>query len=350
MATRVLVVDDSGFFRRMITEIINDDPLLDVVGNAVDGRDAIAKAKELKPDVITMDIEMPVMDGITATREIMKQCPTSIIIFSSLSTEGARVTFEALEAGALDYLPKRFEDISSNSEEAKKLLCHRIRMLGIKRRSQPVASATAAVTTRPAIPRHTQTSRKDPFSVLAIGTSTGGPVALQEVLKQIPANIKVPILLVQHMPASFTPSFAQRLDNMCQVKVKQAEDNEALQAGVAYLAPGGCQMLVDGTRSNPRIRIMQASDAQTYKPSVDITFHSLARVFPDRTLAIIMTGMGSDGKEGCKALKKGGSEIWAQDEASCVVYGMPAAIVENNLADQILALNEIGPAINKRVS
>lgn len=355
MAIRVLVVDDSGFFRRRVSEMLNADPLLEVVDTANDGQEAIQKAATIKPDVITMDIEMPVMNGIDATRKIMATTPVPIIMFSSLTTEGAKATLDALEAGALDFLPKRFEDIAKDKEEARQLLCQRVRAVARKRAQTSTVSATGIqrTVTQPstAAPRtfNTVATSKGDIKLVAIGTSTGGPVALQKVLTKLPADFPLPIVMVQHMPGSFTPAFAERLNTQCAISVKEAEDGESLKPGTAYLAPGGKQMLVDGRPGNAVIRIKEADASQTYKPSVDITFASITRVYPNETLAIILTGMGADGREGARMLKEKGSPVWAQDEASSVVYGMPAAVAEAGLVEKILPLDDVGTQIVKRV-
>ena len=366
MAVRVLVVDDSGFFRRRVTEMLNADPSLEVIGSASNGKEAIDQVSKLHPDVVTMDIEMPVMDGISATRQIMRSHPTPIIMFSSLTTDGAKATLDALDAGALDFLPKRFEDISNDREEARKVLCERVRQLA-RRPTRPVpitpaAAASTAATSSPTVKPVAPASVTKPVTatpspirsrgdikLVAIGTSTGGPVALQEVLSKLPGNIAVPILLVQHMPGSFTPAFAQRLNTLCAISVKEAADGDVLLAGTAYLAPGGKQMLLEKKAEQTVIRITEALPNQTYKPSVDVTFQSIAKLFPKNTLAVILTGMGADGREGCRELKLGGSVVWAQDQASCVVYGMPAAVTEAGLAERNLSLKDIGSSIAQRV-
>ena len=356
MAARVLVVDDSGFFRRRVKEILEEDPMLTVVGDAANGQEAIDKALELKPDVITMDIEMPVMDGIKATQKIMATNPVPIVMFSSLTTEGAKATLDALEAGALDFLPKRFEDISQDREEAKKLLCKRVYAIAQKKHTlrKIVPAATSSTAPKPSsvtpVKRSTANIKKSGgIDVVAIGTSTGGPLALQNVLVDLPADFSKPILMIQHMPATFTPAFAKRLDQLCKISVKEAEDGDQLKPGLALLAPGGKQMLVEGRAGNAVVRVIQSEPSLTYKPSVDITFRSVNNVFPAKTLAIVLTGMGADGREGARTLKTQGSEIWAQDEESCVVYGMPAAIVDAGLADNILDINDFAQAIVKRI-
>jgi two-component system chemotaxis response regulator CheB len=368
MVVKVLVVDDSGFFRRRVSEILSADSNIQVVGTATNGKEAIDQALALKPDVITMDYEMPMMDGITAVRHIMQRCPTPVLMFSSLTHEGARVTLDALDAGAVDFLPKNFEDISRNPEKVKQLLCEKI--LSISRSNRRVstysAPAPAPVATpaptpapssvgsygssapvRPApiparAPAHAPSSpapKRKAYKLVAIGTSTGGPVALQRVLTQLPANFPAPIVLIQHMPAAFTKAFAERLDKLCRISVKEAEDGDILRPGLALLAPGGKQMMIDGRGA---VKILPGDERLNYKPCVDITFGSAAKSYGDKVLAVVLTGMGADGREGARLLKQGGSSIWAQDEASCVIYGMPMAIVKAELADAVYGLDDIG--------
>ncbi len=364
MAVKVLVVDDSGFFRRRVSEILSADPNIQVIGTATNGREAIDQALALKPDVITMDYEMPMMDGITAVRNIMQRCPTPVLMFSSLTHEGARVTLDALEAGAVDFLPKNFEDISRNPERVKQLLCEKIHTIARSNRrsfsppaaplaapaaparpvGRPAASAGGSSLSRPAsAPAGTPVSSAAPkrkaYKLVAIGTSTGGPVALQRVLTQLPASFPAPIVLIQHMPAAFTKAFAERLDKLCRISVKEAEDGDVLRPGLALLAPGGKQMMVD---ARGMIRILPGDERLNYKPCVDITFGSVSKSYHDRVLAVVLTGMGADGREGARLLKQSGSQVWAQDEASCVIYGMPMAIVKADLADAIYPLDEIG--------
>ncbi|MGY2260952.1 protein-glutamate methylesterase/protein-glutamine glutaminase [Pseudomonas sp. SDO55104_S430] len=374
MAVKVLVVDDSGFFRRRVSEILSADSNIQVVGTATNGKEAIDQALALKPDVITMDYEMPMMDGITAVRHIMQRCPTPVLMFSSLTHEGARVTLDALDAGAVDFLPKNFEDISRNPEKVKQLLCEKIHSISRSNRRLSSYSAPAPV----AAPSHTSTSAPAPSSIgsygssaparpspvptrapapapahshaspspkrkayklVAIGTSTGGPVALQRVLTQLPASFPAPIVLIQHMPAAFTKAFAERLDKLCRITVKEAEDGDILRPGLALLAPGGKQMMIDGRGA---VKILPGDERLNYKPCVDITFGSAAKSYVDKVLAVVLTGMGADGREGARLLKQGGSSIWAQDEASCVIYGMPMAIVKAELADAVYSLDDIG--------
>jgi len=355
MPVRVLVVDDSNFFRRQIEKLLSQDPKLEVVGSAENGQEAIEKALALSPDVVTMDIEMPVMNGIEATREIMRRKPMPILMFSSLTTEGAKATLEALEAGAVDFIPKRFEEISRHREEVQKILCAKVIDIAehgspaMRRKASPSA-ATVSPTLAPSSTvekRHSGTQTK--IKLLAIGTSTGGPVALQEILTKLPADFPTPIILVQHMPATFTPAFAKRLDQTCAISIKEAEHGDTLMPGNAYLAPGGKQMKIVSRGTQHIIDISESDPKLTYKPSVDVTFSSLVNVYKNQVLAVILTGMGADGCEGAKKLKSAGSTIWAQDKESCVVYGMPAAIFDAGIADKILPLKDFSSHIIKQV-
>jgi two-component system chemotaxis response regulator CheB len=333
-----------------------------------------------------MDYEMPMMDGITSVRHIMQKIPTPVLMFSSLTHEGARVTLDALDAGAVDFLPKNFEDISRNPQKVKQLLCEKIHTISRSNRrfsaygSSSAASTTPATATAPAsaaplagrtaapaptpartvpprrptaaapglsaahahshAPAHTSPApKRKPYKLVAIGTSTGGPVALQRVLTQLPASFPTPLVLIQHMPAAFTKAFAERLDKLCKISVKEAEDGDVLRPGLALLAPGGKQMMVD---SRGTVKILPGDERLNYKPCVDITFGSAAKSYGDKVLAVVLTGMGADGREGARLLKQGGSTVWAQDEASCVIYGMPMAVVKADLADAIYSLDDVG--------
>jgi two-component system chemotaxis response regulator CheB len=386
MAIRVLVVDDSSFFRRRLTEILSQDADLEVIATANNGKEAVEKALALRPDVITMDIEMPVMDGISAVREILKVQRTPILMFSSLTHEGAKATLDALDAGAIDFLPKKFEDIARDKAEAADVLRQRVKTVARRRViSRPSSSASSlssrptAAAPAPAAPvtrapltqslaaralaeraelqqraaERADTQRGGNFEpsgknykLVAIGTSTGGPVALQQIITALPANFPLPIVLVQHMPAAFTGAFAHRLNGLAKIEVKEAEDNDVLRPGMAYLAPGGKQMLLDGNENQSRLRVREDDSPRiTFKPSVDITFATAAKVFNDKVLAIVLTGMGSDGREGARLLKQSGSRIWAQDEASCVVYGMPQAVTAAGLTDLEVALSDVAARI-----
>ena len=372
MAYKVLVVDDSSFFRRRVTDILNKDAKLNVIDVAVNGQEAVEKAISLKPDVITMDIEMPVLNGIDAVKQIMAKSPTPILMFSSLTHQGAKATLEALEAGALDFLPKKFSEIAKNSDEAGSLL--RQRVVEIARKPAKLKSKSVIRSrivspivlkerqtisnTRPSIPPIHITKEKQSFircsgkeyKLMAIGTSTGGPVALQKILVQLQQNFPLPIIIVQHMPAAFTAAFASRLNSLCKITVKEAENGDVLKPGYAYLAPGGRQMLISGSEQSAKIKILDDDSPKiTFKPSVDISFGSAAKTFGGKVLGVILTGMGSDGKEGSRMLKANGATIWSQDEESCVVYGMPQTIDKAGLSDLSLPLDSIAASMIKEV-
>lgn len=395
MKIKVLVVDDSSFFRRRVSEIINADPEMEVIDTAKNGEEAISKAKALRPDVITMDIEMPVLDGISAVKAIMVDNPTPILMFSSLTHQGAKSTLEALEAGAANFLPKKFEDIAKDKAEAVKLLQQNIKAIsrrrGLLRSPRPSSNVSPVASARPAVASSAVTTARTPnlrstaapvrpanlpnrpvnettrpvepqaaariskrasgkkYSLLAIGSSTGGPVALQNVLTQFRRDFPLPILLIQHMPATFTSAFAARLNTLCQIKVKEAQNGDPLQPGVAYLAPGGKQVLIESKGAGACLKVIDSPEGINYKPSVDITFGSAAQTYRDKVLAVVLTGMGADGRDGAKLLKQKGSKIWAQDAESCVVYGMPQAIVNAGLADEQINLSQVAERINTEV-
>lgn len=380
MAVKVLVVDDSSFFRRRVSEILEKDSDIKVIDFAVNGQDAVEKAAKLRPDVITMDVEMPVMDGISAVKKIMKANPTPILMFSSLTREGAGATLDALDAGAVDFLPKKFEDIARNSEEAIKSLQTKVKEIGRRRMPRmapsmtatraPVSDTTSRLNTRqvkPTVPQPDRSFNRTAapvsssseasvkasgkrYQLVAIGTSTGGPVALQTILTQLPANFPHPILLIQHMPAAFTPAFAGRLDSLCKIKVQEAKNGDRLAPGVAYLAPGGQQMMVEARGGSKTLKVFEDDSPRiTYKPSVDITFASAAKAYQGDVLAVVLTGMGADGRDGARMLKQAGATIWAQDEKTCVVYGMPQAVANAGLSTESLALQDVAIRVTKEV-
>jgi two-component system chemotaxis response regulator CheB len=411
MPVKVLIVDDSGFFRHRIEEMLSGDARLEVVGTAVNGREAVDKVKQLRPDVVTMDVEMPQMNGIEAVRIIMREAPTNVLMLSSLTHEGARVTLQALEAGAADYLPKDIRAWMDKGSNVRGQLIERLVALGRSRRFQrssvfdrdfpskakpgttmvfrpddaepaprrsvPTArSATAAAASSPGVdslrarrerpasapvapvparessdPATTPASRVrfPDCKLVVIAASTGGPAALQRVLTALPANFPYPILLVQHMPKTFTQVFAERLNQQCHISVKEAEDGDRLQPGRALLAPGGLQMIIDPKQTD-RVRILPGDERLTYKPSADVTYASAAKTYGAKVLGITLTGMGADGCDGSRLLKQAGSTQWAQNKESCTIYGMPQAVINAGLADAILELDDIGPLLAGRGS
>jgi two-component system chemotaxis response regulator CheB len=345
---RVLVVDDSAFFRRRITDMLSHDKGIEVVGTANDGMQALKEASRLKPDVITMDVEMPVMDGITAVKRIMAVAPTPILMFSSVTHEGAKATLDALAAGAVDFLPKRADSEGEGEESVEKMLLRRVRVLGQKQRTRlPLNAASSVAAPRPRAAPVAPPLQKGRYDLVAVGASTGGPVAVQALLAELAADFPLPVLVVVHMPASFTPAYAERLNGQCSVNVKEAVDRDRLVPGQVYLAPGGKQMLLERQDAGTFIRIRESAPGQTYRPSVDVTLGSASRVFPDSVLAIVLTGMGSDGMQGARLLKEGGSTVWSQDKDSCVVYGMPQAVEKAGLSDRVMPLDQIGPSLGE---
>ena len=350
MAIRVLIVDDSRFICRRIQDILEEESDFKVIGTAANGKEAVRMTTQLKPDVITMDIEMPVMDGISAVKKIMAECPTAILMFSAATYSGAQATLSALNAGAIDFLPKQLDQIDGNRDEAKRLLRRRVRIVALqapKVRSKfnaVTSSLTTSISnkhiqkvTHPVVNRLVNRN----IELLVIVASTGGPVAIQKILPQLPASCSFPILIIQHMPHNFTKSFAESLNQLCKVKVKEAENGDVLKSGQVLLSPGGMQMEVKGKVGRRTVTLREKKQGEIYSPCADITLTSIAKVFSVNVLTTVLTGMGSDGKEGVIKLKQKGFSVWAKNESSCTIYGMPKAIVDANLADSIYSLDEM---------
>lgn len=361
MAITVLIVDDSLFFQKRLTDIIEEHPQLRVVGVASNGKQALSMTLEKKPDVITMDYEMPLMDGIHAVRQIMSQRPTPILMFSSLTYDGAKTTLSALEAGAVDFMPKSFKEIAKNPEQLKDKLHQRILLISRRRnlalnnkliehdtKSKSSASQSSTPRVAEAPLNNVQVSRKlnEKVKIIAIGASTGGPIALSEILKHLPQNFSLPILVIQHMPENFTKAFAERLNSQCQVRVVHADDGMTIENGVVYLAPGGHQMMIS-QKDGRRIKVLKGDDRLLYKPSVDVTLTSAANVWGEGLLTLILTGMGNDGCEGSRIVKQKGGVVWSQDEASSIIYGMPMAVAKEKLTDRVISLTEIPGQLKK---
>ncbi|PKM11706.1 MAG: chemotaxis response regulator protein-glutamate methylesterase [Gammaproteobacteria bacterium HGW-Gammaproteobacteria-3] len=357
MTINVLIVDDSAFICKRIKEILEQPAAggsteFKVVGVAANGLEAVRLAASLKPDVITMDIEMPVLDGISAVKRIMQASPAPILMFSSMTQVGAKATLDALEAGAVDFLPKQLNEIDNDREVAKLILRRRVRMVAqeagkIKALSLPRSKEPKELGAAPVLKRNQPANPLAPIArgqlgVIAIAASTGGPVAIQRVLMRVPKNCPVPIIIVQHMPPNFTRSFAERLNQLCQINVREAQANDVLEPGLALLAPGGMQMEVQVANGHKKLVLRDKGGHELFSPSADITLASVARHFPGSALAVVLTGMGADGREGVREMKQAGAVIWAQSEASCTIYGMPKAIVDAGLADHVYSIDEIG--------
>jgi two-component system chemotaxis response regulator CheB len=354
---KVLVVDDSAFMRKAISNMIDSDPSLEVVGTARDGEDGISKIASLKPDLVTLDIEMPRMDGLTALKIIMEKMPLPVLMLSSLTVEGAHATLQALEIGAVDFIPKNLDNLSLNIVQVRDDLVAKIKAVGQKKiafkKFAPVSQMGAAISAfQGAAPllhlAMTQKASHGKASIVAIGTSTGGPKALQDVLSQIPKDFPVGIVIVQHMPTSFIPPFAERLNQLSAIHVKAAEDGEAVKPGIALIAPGECHLTFRRVHSaEVRVKLNPEPSNSLHRPSVDQMALSVAQVYGGSSIGVILTGMGHDGRDGMKAIKESHGRIVAQNEESCVVYGMPKAVVDLGIADKIVPLSSVaGELIN----
>jgi two-component system, chemotaxis family, protein-glutamate methylesterase/glutaminase len=328
---RVLVVDDSSFMRNAIIRHIQRDTRFSVVGTAANGREAVAKAAELRPDVITMDVEMPEMDGIEALRQIHAKSPIPIIMVSSQTEAGAKTTMQALNSGAMDFIPK-----AAGFEQLHEKL-HAV--VGAARARVAPPRPRAVAPGRPMARREGLGPIKP--KIVVIGSSTGGPRALHQVLERLPARFPAPIVIAQHMPPQFTAAMAKWLSDVCPIKIVEAADDMLLAPGVAYVGPGGMQFRV----VNGRAKIAAAQGESLYKPSVDILADSAAACYGGHVLAIMLTGMGNDGARAFAKLKGGGAYVMAQDQTSSAVWGMPRAVVESGGADEILGVGDIGARI-----
>ncbi|MYL48676.1 chemotaxis-specific protein-glutamate methyltransferase CheB [Halobacillus litoralis] len=336
---RVLVVDDSAFMRRVLTDILKKDYRIHVVGTARNGKDCLNKLDSLRPDVVTMDIEMPVMDGLEALRKIMKSSPLPVVMVSSLTQEGAASTMKAMSLGAVDFIQKPSGSISLDMEKVDKDVVRKVLIAGEAKVNLP--------SERPSEKVCVPDDMKEEGQLIAIGTSTGGPRALQEVLTSLPASLPAPILVVQHMPKGFTKSLASRLDRLSEISVKEAEHMEEIHNGVAYIAPGGYHMEVVKRHHRLFIQLNESNPLHGHRPSVNVMLSSIAKLQGISTTSVIMTGMGADGLEGILAMKEQGRTVFtiAEDERTCVVYGMPKAIIKSGLADDVRKLYEISRSI-----
>jgi two-component system, chemotaxis family, protein-glutamate methylesterase/glutaminase len=348
---RVLVVDDSMLFRKVVRDALANEPGVDVVGSAADGRAALEKIGQLHPDVITLDLEMPEVDGLEVLRQLRRQTdPPGVIVVSALTEAGAMLTAQALRLGAFDFVLKpNGSHLDANREQLKSDLLPKIRLLAERRQISLEVEHTAAKCDLVIPPKAAATVVERPPEIVAIGISTGGPASLHQLLPKLPADLPVPVVIVQHMPAKFTRSLADDLDRHSAIHVQEGQDGQRLQAGNVYIAAGGLQTRVERHPRGIELRVTDDPPEKCCKPSVDYLFRSLAEELGPRVLAVIMTGMGDDGTVGCRLLKQRGSRIIAQDAASCVVYGMPRQIIENGLADMIRPLDAISETIEQSV-
>lgn len=350
---KVLIVDDSAFMRRVISDIISSDPRCEAIGTAADGKEALEKVQELNPDVISLDIQMPVMDGLTMLKKLNEIKPTPVVMMSTLTKEGAKETIQALELGAFDFVAKPDNIFKVNSEEIREELIEKLVLAasaGQKSTTKfkPSISKTIELSHHKPIPKKPKTKVD---KIIAIGTSTGGPRALQYVLPYIPDDIDAGIVVVQHMPPGFTKSLSERLNQLSEISVKEAEDGDTIENGCAYIAPGDRHLVVKEKRDGTLfIELSNEPPSGGHKPAVNIMMKSLAGIKQRNLIGVIMTGMGADGTEGLVELhEKRDVHIIAQDEASCVVYGMPKSLVDSGIADEIVSLDKISDSITKKL-
>ncbi len=354
MNLRVLVVDDTVLFRTVVSEALKKIPGVDVIGTAASGRAALAKAAELKPDLITLDIEMPGMDGLQVLEELKKTgSDAGVIIVSSFTVQGGSYTIKALERGAFDFITKPSEGTAEQNRIAVyEALAPRVKVFARKREISTILSGKIPSKTphQKEIARETKIDsriRLQQPEMLLIGVSTGGPAALAVLLPELPANLGVPVIIVQHMPPMFTNALANSLSAKCKLKVCEASNGDILQSDTVYIAPGGKQMKL-GNPNNSGVKTLFVTDdppENNCKPSVDYLFRSAASNYPGKSMAVILTGMGSDGTLGLRLLKRHGCYVIAQDEQSCVVYGMPRSAVGAGVVDSVIPLHDIAGKI-----
>ncbi|VVB96175.1 Chemotaxis response regulator protein-glutamate methylesterase/glutamine deamidase [uncultured archaeon] len=369
---KVLVVDDSAFMRKAITDILSSSPEIEVIGKAKNGQEACEKVIELKPDVVTLDIEMPVLDGLQTLGYIMSECPTPVIMLSAAESKHADVTMKAFEYGAVDFILKPSGNISLDVNKIKdemvkkvkaaaKVETHKLGFIqnkeddsGISRmecvREGGKKPKDSDVEIDRAEEQKIEPDKKSKFKkIVIIGTSTGGPRALQQVIPLLPPYFNAPVLVVQHMPAGFTKSLAERLDSQSSIKVREAVDGDIVRPGIVLIAPGDYHMTVREEEINGKtkevIALIKGEKVQGVRPSVDVLLNSVAPIYGAHSVGVILTGMGSDGTDGIRRLKSAGGRVIAEDESTCVVFGMPRSIIEQHLADYVLPINKIAESI-----
>ena len=348
----VLVVDDSAFMRRAITKMLENESDVHVVATARSGEEAIDKVEQVNPDIITMDVEMPGIGGLEAVRQIAAHHRVPIIMVSTLTREGAETTFRALENGAVDFIAKP-DAAYTNINEVARDLVRKIRTFA-RRGARPfIETASAAarpVERKPSLPAgpHPRLGREQ-FACVAIGTSTGGPVALSHVIPYLPQAFPTPIVIVQHMPLGFTRPLAERLNALSKIRVVEAENGMMLERGVAFIAPSGKQLSLRRSLGDIEVRLVDDDGSSLHVPSVDVMDEHVADIYGSSALGVILTGMGQDGVRGLRKIKDRGGYVVGQDEATCVVYGMPRAAAKEGLVDRVVALDDIPHVLNDLV-
>lgn len=338
---RVIVIDDSAFMRKMVSGILDSDKRIQVIATARNGLDGLAKIKEMNADVVTLDVEMPVMDGITTLKEIMNTNPLPVVMLSSVTSEGATKTVQAISNGAVDFISKPSGSISLDIDKIKdEIIAKVIAAANVNVQKTKEAVNIPAPACPPNVHNHAR-------SIVAIGTSTGGPRALQRVLTDLPENFSAPILIVQHMPAGFTKSLADRLNTLASIHVKEAVHGELIMDKTAYIAPGNYHMKIRQVGISYAIELSEEKPLSGHRPSVDVLFESFANISSVNKIAVVLTGMGSDGSKGVQMLKKSdpSTVVIAEAEESCIVYGMPKATVQTNHANYVVHLHQVGETI-----
>lgn len=354
---KILVIDDSAFMRRVISDIINSDSRCETIGTAKNGKDGLEKIKKLNPDVVTLDIEMPIMTGLEMLEQLKKEnINVSVIVMSTLAEEGKKETIRALELGAIDFVKKPKNIFKVNTEVMRVKLIDKL-LMASNIMSKQVSSKIPSTHKKnkqiykPLISRIRNTTTNSSSKLVALGCSTGGPRALQYVLPYLPKDLDAGIVIVQHMPAGFTKSLAERLNQLSEIDVKEAQDNDIIEKGKAYIAPGDYHMIVvQDNKDELVIKLLKEEPYKGHRPAVDIMMNSLLDINNVQLTGVIMTGMGMDGSDGLNNLKNNnGIHIIAQDEETCVVYGMPKAVVSKGIADEIVPLQLISDSITKKV-
>jgi len=359
----VVVVDDSAFMRKSLSIMLESDPQIKVVAVARDGKEGIEKIREFHPDLVTMDIEMPVMDGLTALGIIMKEMPLPVLMVSSLTTDGAKSTLDALNLGAVDFIPKELSFVSLDIVKIKEELISKVKQIvqsrSLQFRMQRVSAVSRGVLQSSAAGKAAGAASspaargawpvKKGLRGVVLGISTGGPFALLQTIPKLPKDFPVGIAIVQHMPPRFTRSMAERLDGVSQVRVKEAENGDRMEPGLVLVAPGGEQMSFRANGTSVKVQITAEPLNTLYRPCADVMMTSAVEAFNGPLLGVIMTGMGKDGLEGLKLIKQKGGYVLAQNEETCVVYGMPKAAVDSGVADMVVPLEDIPQAITRIV-
>jgi two-component system chemotaxis response regulator CheB len=337
MPIKVLIVDDSALIRSLLGEIVNSEKDMYLVGAAPDAYVARDLVNRFSPDVITLDIEMPKVDGLTFLEKLMKAHPTPVLMISTLTERGANATLRALELGAIDYIAKPKLGVAQGIEEYRQLIADKIRI---------AAQAKVKALANPKSANTSKLNYSGTEKIIAVGASTGGTEAIKEFLMQLPSNSPA-VVITQHMPPGFTTSYAKRLNTLCKLNVTEAQGGERILPGNAYLAPGSFHLLIESSGADYRLRLSDSALVSGHKPSVDVMFNSLAKCAAQNTVAVILTGMGKDGAAGMFSLHQHGAYTLAQDEASCVVYGMPKEAINLGGVDTVLSLNAMAPAVVK---